>query len=135
MRKPVFILLMAVLIFAGTVRDGRAKVYQTMQKTYKTTSAPLDITTSENGQHTFVLTRGKVLIYGKSSLEDTISVGPDFDHISAAITGDKIFLSSNKDKKVQVVLIDFVKHIDISGSPFLGPENARVTLVVFSDFQ
>jgi hypothetical protein len=135
MRKTVFILFMAVLICASGIRDGRAKVYQTIQKTYKTTGVPLDVTTSENGQHTFVLTRGKVLIYGKKSLEDTIHVGRAFDHISAAITGDKIFLSSSKERQVQEVLIDFVKHIDMSDNAFLGPENAKVTLVVFSDFQ
>lgn len=113
-----------------------AKVYQTINQTYSTTTSPLDLTTSEDGRHSFVLTQGgKVLIYGENGQKDEIKVDPSFDHISAAINGDKIFLSSSKDKKVQEILLDFVKHVDITGDPFLGPENAKVVMVVFSDFQ
>jgi hypothetical protein len=135
MRKPIFFLIMAFLALAVAVPNSRAKVYQTIKQTYQTASTPLDVTTSEDGLHTFVLTKGKVLIYGKTSLEDEINVDPNFDRISAAINGDKIFLISSQGKKVQEVLLDFVKHIDVSGNPFLGPEDAKVTIVAFSDFQ
>ncbi len=135
MRQPIFILIMTALTLVWGSPNSQAKVYQTVKQTYQTASTPLDVTTSEDGQHTFVLTRGKVLIYGKSSLEDEINIDPAFDRISAAINGDKIFLISSKNKKVQEVLLDFVKHIDITNNPFLGPEDAKVTIVAFSDFQ
>ncbi len=134
MLKPI-ILAMAVMIFVWPPTESPAKVYQTISRTYQTTDNPLDVSTSEDGQHTFVLTKGKILIYGQNGLTEEISVDPSFDHISAAITSDKIFLSSNKEKKVQEILLDFVKHININGSPFLGAEDAKVTVVVFSDFQ
>ncbi len=135
MRKPIIAIIMAVMTLMWAIPNSQAKVYRTINKTYQTSTTPLDVTTSEDGHHTFVLTKGKVLIYGPSSLEDEIAVAPGFDRISAAINGDKIFLISSTENKVQELLLDFVKHVDISGNPFLGPENAKVTIVAFSDFQ
>ena len=135
MRKPIIAIIMAVMVMMWAIPNSQAKVYQTVNKTYETNTPPLDVTTSEDGHHTFVLTKGKVLVYGQNSLEDEIPVAPGFDRISAAINGDKIFLISSTGKKVQELLLDFVKHIDISGNPFLGPEDAKVTIVAFADFQ
>jgi hypothetical protein len=36
---------------------------------------------------------------------------------------------------VDVVQIDFVRDIVLTGSPAKGPERAQVTIAVFSDFQ
>jgi len=127
---------LAILTVCLSGQNTMAKVYKTISQTYSTATSPLDVTTSEDGRHTFVLTQGgKILIYGKSGQEDEIQVDPSFDHISVAINGDKIFLTSSNGKKVQEILLDFVKHIDITGDPFLGAQNAKVVMVVFSDFQ
>ncbi len=135
MPKIIFIILaLTAITLPGS--PAQAKVYTTVAQTYKTNAAPLDITTSEDGRHTFVLTKGgKVLIYSRKGLEEQIAVDPAFDRITAAVGGDRLFLSSTKTRQVREVLVDFVHKIDISGSPFLGPEKAKVTIVVFSDFQ
>ncbi len=135
MRKFFFIILaLAAMVLPGST--SQAKVYTTVAQTYKTSTTPLDITTSEDGKRTFVLSKGgKVLIYGRKGLEEQIKVDPAFDRITAAVGGDRLFLSSSKTRQVREVLVDFVHKIDINGSPFLGPEKAKVTLVVFSDFQ
>ncbi len=135
MPKIIFIILaLTAITLPGS--PAQAKVYTTVAQTYKTNAAPLDITTSEDGRHTFVLTKGgKVLIYSRKGLEEQITVDPAFDRITAAVGGDRLFLSSTKTRQVREVLVDFVHKIDISGSPFLGPEKAKVTIVVFSDFQ
>lgn len=135
MRKFFFIILvLAAMALPGST--SQAKVYTTVAQSYKTSTTPLDITTSEDGKRTFVLTKGgKVLIYGRKGLEEQIKVDPDFDRITAAVGGDRLFLSSSKTRQVREVLVDFIHKIDINGSPFLGPEKAKVTLVVFSDFQ
>jgi WD40 repeat protein len=100
-------------------------------------SPPLDVAVSPDGQKLYILTdNGKILIYsGRGQLSDTLTVDKDIDAISISRSGDVLFLSSQKSKRVQLVLVDFIQDIDISGSPYKGPENAPVVITVFSDFQ
>jgi len=113
-----------------------------ISNTLKTPAAPLDIAASLDGKWTFVLAEGgKLLIYSdKGALEDTIAVDPAMDHIAssglqAANMPDRIYLASGKNKTVQTVALDFSVQINIQGAPFLGPENAPVVIVAFSDFE
>jgi hypothetical protein len=38
-------------------------------------------------------------------------------------------------KTVEIVTIDFIQNINVSGSPFKGPEDAAVVIAVFDDFE
>ena len=132
-------MLFATLIFAPPSQAG---VDWVVSNTLKTTAAPLDIAASLDGKWTFVLVEGgKLLIYSdKGALEDTIPVDPAMDHIAssglqAANIPDRISLASTKNKTVQTVTLDFSVPINIQGAPFLGPENAPVVIVAFSDFE
>ena len=120
----------------------QAAVDWVVSNTLKTTAAPLDIAASLDGKWTFVLAEGgKLLIYSdKGTLEETIAVDPGMDHIAssglqAANIPDRISLASTKNKTVQTVTLDFSVPINIQGAPFLGPENAPVVIVAFSDFE
>jgi hypothetical protein len=97
----------------------------------------LDVAVSPDGEKLYILTdNGNILIYSaKGKLTDTLKVDKDINAIRVSRTGDVLFLSSQKSKQVQVVLLDFIQNIDISGSPFKGPDNAPVVIAVFSDFQ
>ena len=132
-QKTICSLAVALLIASGSTQAA-AKVYQTPDKTYNTTTTPIDIAGSETGT-TFVLTEGgKVVIFSKSG-KNEIAVDKDFDRITTTPKGDKIMLSSSVSKKVQTIFVDFAKQINIEGSPFLGEENAPVVIIAFSDFQ
>jgi hypothetical protein len=48
---------------------------------------------------------------------------------------NELVLTSTAGKKLQIIRLDPVYDIDISGLPFKGPENAPVTIAVFSDYQ
>jgi len=98
---------------------------------------PLDIAVSQNGNSIFVLTEsGKILIYSSDgNLKDKIDVGKHVDQIKLGPGEEWLFLSSLKNKTIEILHIDFIQHIDISGSPFKGSENAPVVIAVFSDFQ
>nr|MBF0222128.1 hypothetical protein [Desulfobulbaceae bacterium] len=134
MKKITTCLLLAPLIFC--VPGSYAKVYQTPAKSYQTMTSPLAVTGSADGKYTFVLSEGgQINIYKENGEQDKLTVSAEFDAIYASATGDKIWLTSSKSKKVQEVLVDFVQNINIDGSPFLGTEQAAVTIVVFSDFQ
>jgi len=95
------------------------------------------VAVTPDGRWTFALTgNGDVLIYSAAGkLEDTLHVGGAFDGIACSASGDKIYLSNRAAGKVQIVEVEFLKEIDTAGSPFLGPPEAPVKVVVFSEFQ
>lgn len=132
------------MIFASMilVAPCQAGVDWEISNTLKTPTAPLDVAASLDGKWTFVLAEGgKLLVYSdKGALEEAISVDPAMDHIAssglqAANIPDRVYLSSGKNKTVQTVSLDFSVPINIQGAPFLGPENAPVVIVAFSDFE
>ncbi len=134
-----FPLIFATLILTAPCQAG---VDWEVSNTLKTPTAPLDIAASLDGKWTFVLAEGgKLLVYSdKGALEETIAVDPAMDRIAssglqAANLPDRIYLASNKSKTVQTITLDFSVPINIQGAPFLGPENAPVVIVAFSDFE
>ena len=98
---------------------------------------PLDVETSTDGKLTFVLVPGEVLIY--SNLGDRpinrISVDTHFDRMTFAEKLDLLILSSNSNKKVDMVRIDLISDVSTDGSPYLGKADAPVTIAVFDDYQ
>jgi DNA-binding beta-propeller fold protein YncE len=137
MKKFFVILLMMVIFFAAFYAQSIATIESNVIQTLNLDSPPLDVAVSPDGKKLYILTdKGDILIYSpEGNLTDTIKVDKDIDAIHVSLSGDVIFLSSQKSKQVQVVLLDFIQSIDISGSPFKGPDNAPVVIAVFSDFQ
>jgi DNA-binding beta-propeller fold protein YncE len=137
MKKILVILPMLVIFLAAFYIQSFAAVESTVIQTLNLESPPLDVAVSPDGEKLYILAdNGKILIYSAQGvLTDTIPVDKDIDAIHVSRTGDVLFLSSQKSKQVQVVLLDFIQTIDISGSPYKGPDNAPVVITVFSDFQ
>ena len=114
-----------------------AVVESNVIQTLNLDSPPLDVAVSPDGEKLYILTEnGNILIYsGTGKLTDTLKVDKDIDAIRISRSGDVLFLSSQKSKQVQIVLVDFIQVIDVTGSPYKGPDNAPVVITVFSDFQ
>lgn len=135
----VLALLPALLLWAS---PGRTAVDLEISRTFKTAGEPLDIAATLDGRWTFVLAKGgKLHVFAENgSLLGTADVDPAMDRIAAsgleaANIPEKIHLSGSKSKTIQTVSLSLALTIDTKGSPFLGPENAPVTLAVFSDFE
>jgi len=129
-------LMLSASFSLAAAQPAQAKVYQTVDKTFTATTAPIDMAVSGDGNLTFILgPNGKITIYPKEGEKEEISVEGDFDHIVAPGVGDKIWLSSQKTKQVKEVFVDFVRQINTEGSPFLGEEKAPIVITTFSDFQ
>jgi hypothetical protein len=98
---------------------------------------PIDVAITDDGQMTYVLNDGgSILIYGSDGiLMDKMAVDQGVDGIKPLPGGQGLILKNSKDKTVKFILLDFTYDINISGSPFLGPADAAVTMVIFNDFQ
>lgn len=134
--KYAFFLLTPFIVLA-LFASSPATVEWDVIETLKFEKAPLDVAVSNNGRFVYVLTEGGVInIYSTDGTQrETIVVGKTVDGIKAGPREDLLFLSSRKDKTVQVITVDFVQDINISGSPFKGKADAPVIVAVFSDFQ
>jgi len=137
MKKIFATLLMMVIFSTAFYTQSFAVVESNVIQTLNLDSPPLDVAVSPDGEKLYILTEnGNILIYsGTGKLTDTLKVDKDIDAIRISRSGDVLFLSSQKSKQVQIVLVDFIQVIDVTGSPYKGPDNAPVVITVFSDFQ
>ena len=133
-----FILLTIVIVpFSITNIFASDSVEWTIQKTLQLEAVPNDVAVSPDGRRIFVLTdQGEILIYSSAGkVEAKIDVGKHVDKIQMSPKGDVLILNSRKNKTVQVITLDFIQNINVSGSPFKGPEDASIVIAVFDDFQ
>ena len=96
-----------------------------------------DAAISLNGKWIFVLTeKGEILIYSlDGKLKDTISVGKSVEGIKVGPREDLLLLTSGTAKTVQIITLDFIQEINVSGSPFKGNADAPVAVATFNDYQ
>ena len=134
---PKSFLVLVVLLLLATPFQAGAKVEWRIENTLKTEQPPLDVTVSPNGQSIFVLTAdGNILIYdSEGQLNDTINVGSHIDQIRVGPGGEQLFATSRQNQTVEVIALNFIRKINVEGSPSKGHKDAKVTLTVFSDFQ
>ena len=135
--KAIVQLIIVIVMGTTTVCYAAASVEWNVLKTLQLEAAPIDVAVSPDGKLIFVLTeQGQILIYSSGGLlKDKIDVGNHFDHIKVDPRGENLILNSRKNKSVQIVTLDFIQDINVSGSPFKGSENAAVVVAVFDDFQ
>jgi len=129
-------LLFVLLIIVGAAAGSFASVEWDLEHTLQMDQSPLDVAVSPDGKHIFVLTSSGIFVYSQDGkLEDKIDVGYPVDQIKIGPGGKRLFLTSTKDRTVQVLTIDFIVDINVSGSPYKGRQDAPVVIAVFSDFQ
>lgn len=133
------IALFIILVVMGSITTSYAagSVEWNVLKTMQLETAPIDVALSLDGKWVFVLTeQGQILIYSSGGpLKDKIDVGNHFDHIKVGPRGEYLLLNSNQNKSVQLIKLDFIQNINVSGSPFKGREDAIVVVAVFDDFE
>lgn len=136
-RKLVRHLVAAIGLVFTLSSSVTAAVETNTVDTLKPSGNPVDTTVSADGRWLFVLTgKGTVDIFETSgTLKDTIKIEGQADSIASSPTGDRLFLSTKEAGTVSVVAVSFVQNIETVGAPFKGPENAPVTVAVFTDFQ
>jgi hypothetical protein len=133
----ILLLVMAFVLGVFTNSFASDNVELNLYKTLQLDKTPIDVAVSPDGRRIFVLTdRGEVVIYSSAGkMEAKIDVGQHVDQLKLGPRGDSLILSSGKNKTVEIVTIDFIQQINVSGSPFKGPEDAAVVIAVFDDFE
>jgi hypothetical protein len=98
---------------------------------------PLDVAPSADGQRLFILTAGEILVYSipEEKITDRLSVDKDFDRIASLPRADIVTITSSGRKTLQIIGFESVYRIDVTGLPFKGPQDAAVTVAVFTDYQ
>lgn len=140
MKKYLFVVLTFFFIIFS-VLTTQAEITINTSKSFKMDENIIDLASSVNGKHIFVLTRGKVHIFDNEGNKGSIlKVDPRMTDIAVsglpiAKLDNKIFLSSARTGKVKEIRYSFLADIDTEGSPFLGAADAPVNVVLFSDFE
>jgi hypothetical protein len=137
--KIKLILLLTIAIVLGAFANSVASdnVEWDVYKTLQLEESPIDVAVTPDGRRIFVLTdQGEIVIYSSAGkIEAKIDVGKHVDQLKLGPRGDSLILSSGKKKTVEIVTIDFIQKINVSGSPYKGPEDAAVVVAVFDDFE
>ena len=134
-RFSVFLMTLAILLV--WLASSPATVEWDVTGTLNLKEKPRDAAIALNGRWIYVLTyEGEILIYTPDGkLEDTISVGKGVEGIEVGPRGDVLLLTSGKAKTVQIITLDFIQEINVSGSPYKGNADAPVAVATFNDFQ
>jgi hypothetical protein len=100
-------------------------------------ATPLDVAPSVDGQWLYILTPGEILIYSfqEGKITDQIAVGKSFDHLISLPRTNSLTITSRTKKVLQILSLEMVYKVDVTGSPFKGPQDAPVTIVIFTDYQ
>lgn len=128
----------AAIVLGAFAGDAAAdNVEWNVYKTLQLDATPIDLAMSTDGRRIFVLTdQGQILVYSSTTnIEATLNVGKQVDQIKLGPGEETLILKSSKDKTVQLVTLDFIQNVNVSGAPFKGPEDAAVVIAVFDDFQ
>ena len=129
--------LLAVMCLLAFGRPSQANIEWTEKKQFKLDVSPIDMATSPDGKWVIFLSRGEVLVY--SVPDDKIAgrtpVDKAFDKLTYSAADDTVILSSSTAKTLKFIQLEAVYKFSLAGLPFRGPENAPVTIVVFSDYQ
>jgi hypothetical protein len=96
----------------------------------------LDVTTNPAEDLIFVLTPQAVLIYSTTdrTVLDRIPLDESFDRI-AYQNEDRLVLTATQPSRITIIRFSRIYEIDLTGRAVKGPPNAKVTLVVFDDYQ
>ncbi|UCE64064.1 MAG: hypothetical protein JSU59_02660 [Nitrospirota bacterium] len=135
-RKNVIPFLTLAILLIWFV-PSTATVELNVANTLNLKETPRDTAMSLNGKWIYILTeKGEILIYtSNGKLKDRISVGMHVESIKVGPREDILLLTSGKEKTVQIITLDFIQEINISGSPFKGKVDAPVVIATFNDFE
>ncbi len=131
--KRVCFLILALVLLPQLVLAGVE--WKILQKV-KLESRALDVTASFDGTLIFSLTPGAILVYATADNRfiDRIPVGASYTRLAYS-NENRLILSAANPAAFEIIKYDRIYDINISNRPYEGAADAKVTLVVFDDYQ
>jgi len=129
--------LLSVFICLVISQNLYADIDWTVVKQFDLSSKPMDVAVSDDGRMVFVLTKGEIIVYSpaKNNIFKRIPLDQEFDKIEYSTRGSILVLTSSTLNTLQIIRLDQIFPIDISGLAVKGPADAPVTIAVFDDYQ
>ena len=139
MKKKIMVLVLVLFFAAGWTfpQIVRAAIEWRIIQDLDLKTTPLDIASSADGLWLFILAPGEILVFSaqEGKITERVPVDPTFDRITSFPRGNVLSISSSTRKVLQIIYLETVYKIDVMGLPFKGPQDAPVTLAVFTDYQ
>ena len=138
MKRLAFILLLAsVFLVTAVVKDGKAEMEWEVKETLQVSKKVVDLAVSSDGKYLYILTEdGKITVYNAiGQAQDSLEVGKSVNRIDVSPDGSLLYFADGAADTVKIAEVSYMADINIAGSPFKGPADAPVAVVVYSDFQ
>ena len=141
MKRSLYFMSLSLAVFfvvsVGFISTASAELEWTIRNPVPLTTAPLDNAVSADGQLLYILSAGEISVYSltQNKTINTIPIDKDYDRISVSPRGNSLIVTSSAGKSLKIIDLEFVYQIDTSGLPLKGPDDAPVTIAVFSDYQ
>jgi len=135
--KKATLCLLALTIVIASWQLCLAKTDLEVLNRIQLEATPLDVAVSDDGQWVYVLTDdARLQIYTREGhLQGTVDVPQGSRQIAASPIEDVLVVANAKDHSLQTVRIDLEHTFSSDNSPTLGPADAPVTIVEFTDFE
>lgn len=129
--------LAVFLLLLSAVRPSPAGLEWTEKKQLKLDVSPIDTAASPDGKWMIVLSPGELLVYSlqEDKVLSRMTIDKAFDRLAYSAADEAIVISSSSGKMIKFIGLDTVHAFSLAGLPFKGPENAPVTMLVFTDYQ
>ncbi len=124
--------------FASVPTNGvNKKIEWSTITTWSTEVKPLRAVASLDNKKVFVLGEDhKVHVFTPDgTLLGSIAVDEGVTDIDISPYGEAVYLMNSADKTFSAITVSLIADLKIGNSPVKGPENAPVTIFVFTDFQ
>jgi hypothetical protein len=139
MKKKIMVLVLASFFAAGWTfpQIVQAAFEWRIIQNLDLKTTPLDLASSADGLWLYILAPGEILVFSaqEGKITEHIPVDPSFDRIASFPRGNVLSITSSTKKVLQIIYLETVYKIDVIGLPFKGPQEAMVTMAVFTDYQ
>ncbi len=134
MKNVLFLIVAAIVLFSGPVS---ANIEWRILDGIQLDDVPVDIAISKDGATVYVLCSESIKVYSmpKRELVESIPLQGRFSQIIIGPDNETLFLTDVENKQVSIVEVMPVFDIKIGHSQVIGKRDAKVSIVVFSDYQ
>ena len=133
----VSFLILVMVLFPGTMPAQPVDIEWTPVGQFNLDATPLDVENTKDGRLIFVLIPGNVVVFDKTASRQLrrIPVDQGYNRLAYSDESETLILTNSTTNTLKTIHINPVFEISVEGSPFLGPENAPVTITVFDDYE